>query len=103
MCSPPSVWGSCYLLQRCRFTNKLIADGKVAIRSVLQRRNSMTAYECSILNCFRLHPPRNPARCAQQLVLPLAPLAQLGRVDGIAAQVQEYLGSLVEAFTGKFS
>lgn len=46
---------------------------------------------------------RNPACRVQQFVLPLAPLTQTGRVDGIAAQVQEYLGSLVEAFTGKFS
>lgn len=28
-------------------------------------------------------------------------MAQLGSLDGIAAQVQEYLGSLVEALTGK--
>ena len=52
--------------------------------------------------CVCLH-HRNPACRVQQLVLPLAPLAQLGRVDGVAAQVQERLGSLAEAFTGKFS
>lgn len=42
-------------------------------------------------------PPRNPARGAQQLVLPLVPLAQLGSLDGIAAQIQEYLGVLAGA------
>jgi len=50
--------------------------------------------------CVRLH-PRNPARGTQQLVLPLAPLAQLGRAYGLAAQVQEHLGSLAEALAGK--
>lgn len=45
--------------------------------------------------------PRNPARGAQQLVLPLAPLAQLGRVHGVATQVQEHLGALAEALAGK--
>ena len=44
---------------------------------------------------------RNPARGAQQLVLPLAPLVQLGRAHGVAAQIQEYLGSLAEALAGK--
>lgn len=39
----------------------------------------------------------------QQLILPLAPLTQLGSLDGVAAQVQKYLGALAEAFTGKFS
>ena len=48
-----------------------------------------------------LHPPRNPARRAQQLVLPLAPLAQLGCVDGVAAQIQEYLSAFTEALAGK--
>lgn len=48
-----------------------------------------------------LTPPRNPAGHTQQLVLPLAPLVQLGRAHGIATQVQEYLGSLVEALAGK--
>ena len=48
----------------------------------------------------RLH-PRNPARGTQQLVLPLAPLAQLGRAYGVAAQVQEYLGAPAEALAGK--
>lgn len=47
--------------------------------------------------CGCLH-PRNPARRTQQLILPLAPLAQLG---GVATQVQEYLGSLAEALAGK--
>lgn len=45
--------------------------------------------------------PRNPARRAQQLVLPLAPLVQLGRVHGVATQVQEHLGALAEALAGK--
>ena len=36
--------------------------------------------------CVRLH-LRNPTRGAQQLMLPLAPLAQLGSLDGISAQV----------------
>lgn len=40
-------------------------------------------------------------RGAQQLVLPLAPLAQLGRARGVAAQVQEHLGSLAKALAGK--
>ena len=53
-----------------------------------------------ILNCFRLH-HRNPARGAQQLVLPLAPLGQLGRAHGVAAQIQKHFGSLAEAFAGK--
>ena len=44
---------------------------------------------------------RNPAGRTQQLVLPLTPLAQFGSLDGIATQVQEYLGSLVEALAGK--
>ena len=43
----------------------------------------------------------NPARGTQQLVLPLAPLVQLGRVRGVAAQVQEHLGALAEALAGK--
>lgn len=50
--------------------------------------------------CVCLH-PRNPTRGAQQFVLPLAPLAQLGSPDGISAQVQKHLGSLAEALTGK--
>lgn len=45
--------------------------------------------------------PRNPARGAQQLALPPAPLAQLGRAYGVATQVQEHLGSLAEALVGK--
>lgn len=32
---------------------------------------------------------------------PLAPLTQLSGVDGVAAQVQEHLGSLAEALAGK--
>ena len=50
--------------------------------------------------CVRLR-PRNPTCGTQQLVLPLAPLAQLGSLDGVAAQVQKYLGSLAEALAGK--
>lgn len=45
--------------------------------------------------------PRNPARGALQLVLPLAPLVQLGRAYGVAAQVQKHLGALAEALAGK--
>ena len=51
-------------------------------------------------SCVRLR-PRNPAGRTQQLIFPLAPMAQLGSLDGVAAQVQEYLGSLVEALAGK--
>lgn len=40
-------------------------------------------------------------RGAQQLVLPLAPLAQLGRVHGVTAQVQEHFRALAEALAGK--
>lgn len=40
-------------------------------------------------------------RGAQQLALPPAPLAQLGRVHGVATQVQEHLGALAEALAGK--
>lgn len=50
--------------------------------------------------CVRLH-PRNSARGTQQLILPLAPLAQLGSLDGVAAQVQKYLCTLAEALAGK--
>lgn len=50
--------------------------------------------------CVCLH-LRNPAGHTQQLILPLAPLAQLGRSHGVAAQVQEHLGSLAEALAGK--
>ena len=48
-----------------------------------------------------VYAPRNPSRCTQQLVLPLAPLAQPGSLDGVAAQVQEHLGSLAETLAGK--
>lgn len=50
--------------------------------------------------CIYLY-PRDPTRGAQQLILPLAPLAQLGCAYGVAAQVQEYLGPLAEALAGK--
>ena len=50
--------------------------------------------------CVRLR-THDPTCHAQQLVLPLAPLVQLGRANGIAAQVQEYLGSLAETLAGK--
>ena len=50
--------------------------------------------------CVRLH-PRNSARGTQQLILPLAPLAQLGSLDGVAAQVQKYLCTLAEALASK--
>lgn len=48
-----------------------------------------------------VYTPRNPACRTQQLVLPLAPLVQLGRAYGVAAQVQEHLSSLTEALAGK--
>lgn len=44
---------------------------------------------------------RNPVHGTQQLVLPLAPLAQLGCLDGITTQVQEHLGALAETLAGK--
>ena len=50
--------------------------------------------------CVRLH-PRNSARGTQQLIFPLAPLLQLGSLDGVATQVQEHLGSLAETLVGK--
>lgn len=70
------------------------------LRSFIERY--VISAEATIMRLLFLH-PRDPTCSAQQLVLPLAPLAQLGRVDGVAAQVQEHLGSLAEAFTGKFS
>ena len=48
----------------------------------------------------RLH-PYDPAGRTQQLVLSLAPLAQLGRAHGVTAQVQEHFGPLVEALAGE--
>lgn len=48
----------------------------------------------------RLH-PYDPAGRTQQLVLPLAPLVQLGCAYGVAAQVQKHLGALAEALAGK--
>lgn len=44
---------------------------------------------------------RDPTRRAQQLVLPLVPLAQFGSLDGVVAQVQKHLGPLAEALAGK--
>lgn len=43
----------------------------------------------------------NPTRRTQQLVLPLAPLGQLGRAHGISTQVQKHLSALAEAPAGK--
>ena len=40
-------------------------------------------------------------RGALQLVLPLAPLVQLGRAHGVAAKIQRHFGSLAEALAGK--
>ena len=48
----------------------------------------------------RLH-PYDPAGRTQQLVLSLAPLAQLGRAHGVTAQVQEHFAPLVEALAGE--
>lgn len=45
--------------------------------------------------------PAIPRAALNKLVLPLAPLAQLGCAYGVAAQVQEYLGFLAEALAGK--
>ena len=50
---------------------------------------------------LRSSAPRNPARGALQLVLPLAPLVQSRRAYGVAAQVQKHLGALAEALAGK--
>lgn len=69
------------------------------LRSFIERY--IIPAEATVMRLLLLHPPRNPARGTQQLVLPLAPLAQLGCAYGVAAQVQEYLGSLVEALAGK--
>ena len=41
------------------------------------------------------------ARSAQQPVLPFAPLGQVSRANGIAAQIEEHPGTLVEALAGK--
>lgn len=70
------------------------------LRSFIERH--VIPAEATVMRLLFLH-PRDPARGTQQLILPLAPLVQLGCAYGVAAQVQEYLGSLVEAFTGKFS
>lgn len=45
--------------------------------------------------------PRNPAGRTQQLILPLAPLAQLGSLDGISVQVQKHLRALAETLACK--
>lgn len=55
------------------------------LRSFIERY--VIPAEATVMRLLFLHPPRNPARCTQQLVLPLAPLAQLGSLDGVAAQV----------------
>ena len=79
-------------MQKCQSFDIVRFEG--ARRAMAARRYG------AVYVCLRR---RNPACRVQQFVLPLAPLTQPGRVDGTAAQVQEYLGSLVEAFTGKFS
>lgn len=60
---------------------------------------------CSLVTLLRslAYAIATPTRGAQQLVLPLAPLAQLGSLDGVATQVQKHLGFLVEALAGKGS
>lgn len=55
------------------------------LRSFIERY--VIPAEATVMRLLFLHPPRNPARGTQQLVLPLAPLAQLGSLDGVAAQV----------------
>ncbi len=54
------------------------------LRSFIERY--VIPAEATVMRLLFLH-PRNPARGTQQLVLPLAPLAQLGSLDGVAAQV----------------
>lgn len=54
------------------------------LRSFIERY--VIPAEATVMRLLFLH-PRNPARGTQQLVLPLAPLAQLGGLDGVAAQV----------------
>lgn len=54
------------------------------LRSFIERY--VIPAEATVMRLLFLH-PRNPARGTQQRVLPLAPLAQLGSLDGVAAQV----------------
>lgn len=68
------------------------------LRSFIERY--VIPAEATIMRLLFLR-PRNPAGRTQQLILPLAPLVQLGRAYGVAAQVQECLGSLAEALSGK--
>ena len=73
--------------------------GAVSATSPCCLNRSVNQYdELSGLSAYTL---RDPARGTQQLVLPLAPLAQLGGPDGVAAQVQKHLSALVEALAGK--
>lgn len=68
------------------------ALNKVLCRATAARHHGVACV------CLR---PRNPAGRTQQLILPLAPLVQLGSLDGVATQVQEHLGSLAETLVGK--
>lgn len=52
------------------------------LRSFIERY--VIPVEATVMRLLFLH-PRNPACGTQQLILPLAPLAQLGSLDGIAA------------------
>ncbi len=54
------------------------------LRSFIERY--VIPAEATVMRLLFLH-PRNPARSTQQLILPLAPLVQLGRVHGVATQV----------------
>ncbi len=68
------------------------------LRSFIERY--VIPAEATIMRLLFLR-PRNPAGRTQQLILPLAPLVQLGRAYGVATQVQKHLSSLVEALAGK--
>lgn len=68
------------------------------LRSFIERY--VIPAEATIMRLLFLR-PRNPAGRTQQLILPLAPLVQLGRANGIATQIQEHLGALVETLAGK--
>ena len=69
------------------------------LRSFIERY--VIPAEATVMRLLFLHPLHNPTRGAQQLIFPLAPLVQLGGVDGIATQIQEHLGALAEALAGK--
>lgn len=53
------------------------------LRSFIERY--VIPAEATVMRLLFLHPLHNPTRGAQQLVLPLAPMAQLGSLGGVAA------------------